>query len=263
MRYFFLFLSVVVMLVPTAALAQSGLVTCNGPDCTFCSVVAMINKVKDWIIMMTAVLAVLVLAYAGARMVVSQGNPSALSDAKQYLINVFIGVLLMLAAFTIVDSLMKVLVGGDFGPWNALDPANCGTQFDTPVPATSTNQSGTSSGQVNSDPGTTNTSGTGTGSTDTGTTNTPGTSATPRPTQQTNQTTVTGGGLTADGNTTYYLNDPAIPDQNIPAGPSDGNQITITAITSNGRVIATDVVTGQIHNLGCRSVRPVLSGCSY
>ena len=137
MRYIFLLSLVGITIIPFVVLgansttvSNTGFVTCNGPDCTFCSVVAMVNKIKDWIIMMSTVLAVLVLAYAGARMVFSQGNPSALADAKQYLINVFIGVLLILAAFTIVDSLMKVLVGGDFGPWNALDPANCGTQFE-------------------------------------------------------------------------------------------------------------------------------------
>lgn len=113
---------------PALASAQ-GFVTCSGPDCNFCSLVEMANKIIEFLITMTIIIATLMLAYAGFKMVFSQGDPGSLAKAKEYMLNVFIGVLLMLAAWTIVDTLIKVLLKDDaqFGVWNKMQ--SCGNQF--------------------------------------------------------------------------------------------------------------------------------------
>lgn len=56
-------------------------------------------------------------------MVFAQGNPSKLNQGKKIFQNVFVGFVLLLAAWLIIDLVMKTLtnLGGDdqrFGPWN-------------------------------------------------------------------------------------------------------------------------------------------------
>ncbi|MCA9361577.1 hypothetical protein KC845_03410, partial [Candidatus Kaiserbacteria bacterium] len=114
-------------LLPTITLADSGLVTCTGPDCTICSLITLLNKVIDWIVAISSLLIILVLAYAGFGLVVSGGNQSAYEKAKGYFMNAIIGLIIILAAWTLIDTLMKVLVDDTkFGPWNEIDSSNCG-----------------------------------------------------------------------------------------------------------------------------------------
>jgi len=105
-----------------------GLVTCTGGDCNFCSFVDMTNGLIDWTIIIATVLTVLLLAFAGFRLITSAGDASALEHAKKLLLNSFIGILIMLAGWTIVDTGLKMFAGGDLGVWNAVE---CGKA--TPV----------------------------------------------------------------------------------------------------------------------------------
>ncbi|MCA9366562.1 hypothetical protein KC722_03210, partial [Candidatus Kaiserbacteria bacterium] len=84
-------------------------------------------KVIDWIVAISSLLIILVLAYAGFGLVVSGGNQSAYEKAKGYFMNAIIGLIIILAAWTLIDTLMKVLVDDTkFGPWNEIDSSNCG-----------------------------------------------------------------------------------------------------------------------------------------
>lgn len=73
-----------------------------------------------------AVLAV----WAGFGLVTSGGNPTALTDAKSRFTNAFIGLLIVLSAWLLVDTLMRGLLGGEgeirgYGPWSEIQ---CMTQ---------------------------------------------------------------------------------------------------------------------------------------
>ncbi len=77
--------------------------------------------------------AVRIVIYAGLKLVVSAGNPSAMSDAKKMLTNVLIGFVIVLSAWLIVDTIMKALLNPnyesgeiEFGPWNQLEANQCG-----------------------------------------------------------------------------------------------------------------------------------------
>ncbi len=88
------------------------------------------------------------LAITGFKMVMSKGNPGAMKAAKDLLINICIGVILILSAWTLVDTLLKILVRDDanvelinFGPQYRIEAADCGgslatgdavTDFDAP-----------------------------------------------------------------------------------------------------------------------------------
>ncbi len=104
-----------------------GLVTCSGPDCNFCTFFAMVNGVIAWIISIMTLVAVFVLVFAGFRLVTSGGDPGALQKAKEMITNVLIGFVIMLAAWVIVDTIIKTLTGSDYGVW---EPVTCGKIVD-------------------------------------------------------------------------------------------------------------------------------------
>ncbi len=147
------------MAMATAAFAQTGidvsgvtdtggggLVTCTGPDCNFCHLVLSANKIISFIMVIATILATIMLAVSGFKLTAARGNPAALKEARQRVINFFIGVLLVFSAWYIIDTLMKVLIsptlsttdGVSFGVWNKIDPALCGGE----------NAVGTASGSV-------------------------------------------------------------------------------------------------------------------
>ncbi|MFT7507370.1 MAG: hypothetical protein ACI92I_000516 [Acidimicrobiales bacterium] len=133
MKFFFPFLIFVVAFLSDIGItfAAEGLVTCGGGDCNFCSFITMTNNIVEWLIIVATSLVVLILAYAGFRLITSGGNATALADAKKMLINAIIGIIIMLAGWTIVDTFLKVFAGGDLGVWNETD---CGEMFESEKP---------------------------------------------------------------------------------------------------------------------------------
>lgn len=133
--YIFLFFTVVTLLtapITTASLIYaaedtSGFVTCSGADeCNFCSFVDMTNNIIEWAIVIATSFVVLLIAFAGFRLLTAGGDASALENAKKLLINTFIGILIMLAGWTVVDTFLKVIAGGDLGVWNVVE---CGGAY--------------------------------------------------------------------------------------------------------------------------------------
>lgn len=115
-------LSVIFLIAPEGADA-AGFLTCDGVDCSFCNVVDMGNLIIKWLIGVLFVIAALLLAVAGIKLVISAGNPGAHRDAKKMFTNVLIGFIIVLAAWLIVDTLMRGLLNGEngtivgWGPW--------------------------------------------------------------------------------------------------------------------------------------------------
>src|SRR3989338_699478 len=110
-------------------LAQGGLVTCSGADCGSCQLVAMINLIIVWLIGILFMLFAVMMVVAGFGLVTSGGNQSALEAAKSKFTNAIIGIIIVIAAWLIVDTVMKGLVGGGssgaamgelvgWGPWS-------------------------------------------------------------------------------------------------------------------------------------------------
>lgn len=100
--------------------ADGGLVTCQGPDCNACKLVEMVNKIVNFLIVLLTILATFVLVIAGFRMVTSGGNSSAWDSAKQSFLNVIIGFILVLAAWLIVDTILKALTGTGLEVWGVI-----------------------------------------------------------------------------------------------------------------------------------------------
>ncbi len=108
---FFVVAGVVSAETTTGGLAQ--LSGCSGPDCTSCNVVDMLNGFIKWIIGFMFLLCAVLMTVAGVRLVTSGGNSHTLDEAKGMLSNAIIGMIIILAAWLMVDTVMRALVGPD------------------------------------------------------------------------------------------------------------------------------------------------------
>ena len=124
-----------ILLAPTAAFAQGGLIPCGQTEanpCNTCDVVVLANSVIKWLIGITFMIFAAMAVYAGVKMVISSGNSHALQDAKDMFTNAFIGLFIILAAWLMIDTLLRhVLKNGEtgnidgYGPWSQV---KCVTQ---------------------------------------------------------------------------------------------------------------------------------------
>ncbi len=119
--------------IDTTNFLAQGLVTCSGPDCNFCSFMAMVQNVINWLVGISVVIATIGLAIAGYKLVYSQGNASAVSYAKSLFFNIITGIILIMAAWFMIDTLLKLTTGDAFGMWNQIDPQNCGGMYEAPT----------------------------------------------------------------------------------------------------------------------------------
>lgn len=132
-----LYVAILILWVPELSLAQ-GFVPCSGTECDACHFVAMANTIIVWLIgaffLLFAVLAVM----AGFGLVTSGGNEAAKSSAKSKFTNAFIGLIIVLAAFILIDTIMRSLLKNPtdiytgYGPWSEI---KCGTQTVPTTPA--------------------------------------------------------------------------------------------------------------------------------
>lgn len=68
---------------------------------------------------------------AGIKLVTSGGNTSAVESAKKQMTNAFVGIIIVLGAWLLIDTILKGVAldltkfGAGFGPWNQIQ---CGVQ---------------------------------------------------------------------------------------------------------------------------------------
>jgi hypothetical protein len=116
---FGLFIVPTVFAEEPTGLAQ--LAGCSGPDCSLCNVADMANGIIKWLIGILFMVFALLLAIAGVRLVTSGGNHHALDEAKSSFTNAIIGFIIILSAWLIVDTIMRVLVGTDANPGSIVE----------------------------------------------------------------------------------------------------------------------------------------------
>lgn len=122
-------LSALFFAVPETSYAQ--LVPCNGPECQACHFVQLGTNILDWIITVMSTICALVIVVAGFKMVTAGGDTGQVSEARSMITNTIVGFIILLAAWLIVDTVLKVFVSGSatgtgaaeipgFGPWNRI-----------------------------------------------------------------------------------------------------------------------------------------------
>jgi hypothetical protein len=114
-----LFISIALVL-PGGVFAQDtgGLVPCSGDDCDFCSLAQLGQRIINLAIFLAVFLSAILFAWAGWNYLTNFGDTGKVAKAHEVFRNVAVGFIIILAAWLIIDTLMKTLLGGHFGPWN-------------------------------------------------------------------------------------------------------------------------------------------------
>jgi len=97
---------------------------CTGPDCTLCHLVELAQNIINGGIYISIFLSAVFFAYAGWNYVSANfpggGGESSITYAKNIFWNVTIGLVIILSAWLIVDTVVRGLVQGEYLPWAAL-----------------------------------------------------------------------------------------------------------------------------------------------
>ena len=117
--------------LPVLAGAQ-GVVPCNPKmeggiivnDCGFCQVGQLIKNGSDWVVKIAGILVVILIVYAGLRMIIAVGATSAKTDARRFITKVLIGYAILLGAWMLVDTFIKFLIPGS--SYGVANPLMCG-----------------------------------------------------------------------------------------------------------------------------------------
>lgn len=117
----------VLFILPMTVGAADLVPECGGdgqPACQACYAVELVNNVVSWLVMILGVIAAILIVVAGARLVTSGGNASAMEAAKSSMTNLIIGYIIVLSAWLVMDYGLRALLveGGSaqFGVWNAI-----------------------------------------------------------------------------------------------------------------------------------------------
>ena len=107
----FIFIVSLLSIIPAAQAA--GLVPCNGPDCTVCHVFKLVVNITEFLFKQVALpLAGLMFLVGGIIMMLSAGSEARYKKGKDILINTLIGLVIVLAAFAIVNTLIMFFADG-------------------------------------------------------------------------------------------------------------------------------------------------------
>ena len=120
MKAFIHLLTFLLIVLPVTVLAQgNGLVPCGRGDdmCGTEDIVPLVDGVVRFLITILSALAVIVMVYAGFQMVTSGGDETKWRQAKGMFTNVVIGIIIVLAAWLIVDTILEVVTGTGLSGW--------------------------------------------------------------------------------------------------------------------------------------------------
>lgn len=119
MRFFPIIALIALLFVSPDLSVGAGLAPdCAGATCGSCDVVAMANNIVKWLIGVLFMIFAIMVAAGGFGLVTSGGNQAAKEAAKSRISNAIIGIVLVLAAWLLVDTLMRALLAGSEGKVN-------------------------------------------------------------------------------------------------------------------------------------------------
>lgn len=117
----FLF-SVSFALLPLVVVA-AGLVPCGGADqplCTWCHLMQLITNVISFLIYIVIPLATVMIVVGGIFIMTAGGSTERVSKGREIVTAAITGLIIALLSWLIIDTIIKIIAGGSFGPWNKL-----------------------------------------------------------------------------------------------------------------------------------------------
>ena len=112
-------LAVIPTLVNAAGLPAK-VVSCTGVNCSVCDIATTAQNVLNTGIFVMVFLSAVLFAYAGWKMLTAGGQTESYAQGKQIFGNVVLGLVIILAGWLVIDTLMRTMLGSGFGPWNAI-----------------------------------------------------------------------------------------------------------------------------------------------
>ncbi len=104
--------------------SAAGLVPCGDTadnQCQTCHIIALTNNIIVWLVGILALLAGIVIVFIGFSFVTSMGNNSIIQRAKGQFANIFVGLIIALAAYLGISLLADGLIQGEVvGPWGVI-----------------------------------------------------------------------------------------------------------------------------------------------
>lgn len=87
---------------------------------SICDVAVLAQNVLNTGIFIAVVISAFVFAYAGWTAMTAGGNAEKAGQARAMFTKVLIGLLIIIAGWIVVDTLMKTVTNASFGPWNKI-----------------------------------------------------------------------------------------------------------------------------------------------
>ena len=117
-------------LMAKLALAQDGgLVPCEGVlksggnyslGCRLCDLAILGNNIINWLTTVSFALAIIFTMYGGYVIMTAGIKPDRLQHGKDVIKAVVIGLGIILVAWVFINTVLQVLTGSQFGPWNRI-----------------------------------------------------------------------------------------------------------------------------------------------
>jgi hypothetical protein len=128
MKLIYFFYLVIILFSSTAPVfAQDSFFPCSGADCTICHLGIVINKLIKYAVQFAFVAATIATLIGGGYIMFGGSNPGYLETGKKAIYGAVIGLIIILSAWIVVDTIFKILVGGEAEqiqkigqPWNEL-----------------------------------------------------------------------------------------------------------------------------------------------
>ncbi|OGX31425.1 MAG: hypothetical protein A2787_04955 [Omnitrophica WOR_2 bacterium RIFCSPHIGHO2_01_FULL_48_9] len=93
------------------------------PPCTVCHIAQVAQNVLNTGIYIAVFLSGFLFVWAGLLYLTNVTNPNGVTKAKTLFVDALLGLLIVLGAWLVIDTLMKTLTpdaNGKFGPWNEI-----------------------------------------------------------------------------------------------------------------------------------------------
>lgn len=125
------------LLTPLADASAQGLVPCgtteNPKPCEVCDIPRLTQNLLNFFVFFSVIVATLMFTYAGILFLTVTTNPEQATKARTIFGSVFIGLVIVLTAWLVVDTILKAFVDESrFGPWNEIQ---CGPDRGSDVPS--------------------------------------------------------------------------------------------------------------------------------
>ena len=105
-------------IVALGAGLPSKIVPCDGIHCSVCDIAQLAQNVLNTGIYIAIFFSAILFAYSGWETLTAGGNTEKYQAGVRIFSSVVIGLVIILAGWLVVDTLMKTLTNGSFGPWN-------------------------------------------------------------------------------------------------------------------------------------------------